>query len=273
MPASSYTLATLRTETLEEMQDTAGTHYTNALVLKRINSVLSRFLKDTGIRRETTTINVNAGQAEYSLTSVSPPVLDVLRVALPPSESETSEVDLQYVTLEQIVATDSTWRQTTGNPWAYMRWGQGATNIRLYPEPTSNYVAIADASAAEFSGLYGGIITLSGLTDSQFDALYGGVISAAYKYGAMRVDYIAGATALSADGDSLLTTNEIPVEFQEAIKWGVCEELSGLSLPIAQVNKVPLYRARYEEITAKAKALANQGMQSKPPQESAYMEF
>lgn len=265
MPAASYTLSTLRTEIQEEMQDTAGTYYTNALILKRINSVLARFLKATGIRRKTTTIDVNAGQAEYSLTSITPVIDEVLRVALPNDEASTDELALTYMTQEEIERQDGTWRQTTGNPWAYMRWGQGPGIIRLYPEPTGTYTAIADASAAVFSGDYGLVADLAGQTDADFDADYGSIISAEYKYGAMRVDYIAGATALSDDADNLLSTNQIPVEFQEAIKWGVCEELCQLSLPIAQVKKAPLYRARFDEIVSQARSLALKGMQAKPP--------
>lgn len=267
MAGTSHTLSTLRAEIQEEMNEstTAAVYFTNALCLKRINSVLARFLKDTGLRRKTTTINVNAGQAEYALTSVTPAVTEVLRVALPRGETSTDELDLRYFSQEEIMRQDTTWRQRTGDPYGYMRWGQGPGIIRLYPEPTSSYTAITDASAATFSSLYGIPVDLAGLTDSQFDALYGGVVDAAYKYGAMRVDYIAGSTNLSGDSDSLLTTNDLPVEFQEAIKWGVCEELCQLSIPIAQAKKAPQYRALYQEIAAKANSLAQKGMQAKPP--------
>jgi hypothetical protein len=218
---------------------------------------------DCGCGGATTTMTVNAGQAEYDLTSVSPRIIEILRVALPPSESDTNEVTLAFATQEDIEKADATWRSTTGQPYAYMRFGQGFNKLRLYPEPSSTYTAIADASAATFSGLYGGIIDLSGLTDSEFDTLYGGVIDAAYKYGSLRIDYVAQATTISST-DSMETTGGIPVPYQDAVIWYACARLCESDVPIAQRDKAQVYWAKYAAEIAKAKALTENNFQSKP---------
>jgi len=268
MPATSYTRSTASAAIGTEMQDEPATHYTATIKHGLINQAMAQVAEDTQCRRATTTITVNAGQAEYSLTSVSPRIIDVLRVALPPNENSTDEQLLQFVTMEDLDAYDLQWRSQTGSPTAYMRWGQGFNSIRLYPEPDSTYTAIADASAATFSGLYGGIINVEGLTDTEFDALYGGAIDAAYKYGSLRIDYVAQSTDLSGDSDSLETVGGIPAQYQDAVIWHACARACELSVPIAQQQKAAVYWAKYAAEIRKANELTANSFQSKPVVES-----
>lgn len=268
MPATSYTRSTASSAIGTEMQDATGTYYTATIKSGLINQGMAQVAEDTQCRRATTTITVNAGQAEYSLTGVSPRVLDVLRVALPPNEGSTDEQLLQFVTMEDLDAHDSQWRSQTGNPTAYMRWGQGFNAIRIYPEPDTTYTAITDASAATFSGLYGGVIDLTGLTDSEFDSLYGGVIDAAYKYGSLRVDYVAQSTDLTSDSDSLETVGGIPVQYQDAVIWYACARLCEIDVAIAQQQKAAGYWAKYAAEIGKANDLTANSFQSKPTVES-----
>lgn len=269
MPATSYTLATLRSAMQTAALDPTGKYNTAAICLDRINLALAQVAQDTSCRRATTTITVNAGQAVYSLTSVAPRVIDVLRVALPPSENDTAEQLLTFLTMEEIDGIDFQWRSTTGDPTAYMRWGDGFTALRLYPEPTSTYTAITDASAATFSDLYGGIIDLSGLTDSEFDALYGGVIDAAYKYGSLRVDYVASSTDLANNSDSVETVGGIPVQYQDAVFYYAMFLLSQIQTPVATAINGDQYMALYQAEVAKCRQLSESSFQSKPLVESA----
>lgn len=271
MPATSYTLGTATDavqKRLQEATDGTAVYFPDSDVAGVINLGMAQVCEDTGCRRTTTTITVNAGQAEYDLTGITPRVIDVLRAALPPNENSTDEQPLAFVYMEDLDAADYQWRSKTGAPIAYMRWGQGFNKLRLYPEPDSTYTAITDADAATFSGLYGGIISVAGLTDTEFDALYGGVIGAAYKYGSLRLDYVAQSTDLSDSGDSMETTGGIPVQYQDAVIFWACAELCRWDVPIAQVQKSAMYEAMYQAEIAKANELAANSFQSKPVVES-----
>lgn len=272
MPNSSYTRSTLASDIQTELNDTAGTYYTSSIVNAEINLAISDFLQMTRLRRSNAVIAVTSGIAEYSLSSLTPRVLEVLRVALPTSAGGTDERILQFATLEGIEATDSNWRLTTGLPYAYMRWNQGDQQIRLYPIPDSGFSATVQASDVTFSGYLGDIDYFVDLTDAAFTSAYGAIDTLAPEYGSLRVEYVAAGTDLSADGDSVETVGGVPPQFQDALKWYACARLCELSLPIAQRDKSPSYWAKFQQEVDKA--LSNQDVfQPKPVMGADFSDF
>jgi hypothetical protein len=230
MPATSYTLATLRTEVLEEVQDSTGEHYTATIVKKRINNRMADFTRRTGCRRHTWEIDLVASQAEYSFASLSPRVVDVYSVACPMSAGSTDQYELRRMELTDLERDYPQWR-TEADSWprVYARFTEGSQGILLHPRPASSQAA----------SVRSGTIAASQTT--------GILVGVSFLVGNLRIDGAALSTDLDDDADSLETDGGIPIEWQPYIKAGVLADLCGdLSVPIAQVAKADQYEAKYE---------------------------
>jgi hypothetical protein len=259
---AALTRSQLRTRVLRELQDPTAKFYTTSIVNDLLNEAQEMFVTDTRCLRESGTINVISGTAEYALTGLTPKVLEVLRVALPPSPGQTNEVELIYLSQEDCARQDAYWRQTIGpNPWAYMRWNEGFDAIRLYPIPQTNFTALIAAGDVAFDALYGGVDDVENLTDAEFTSLYGDVDDVDPRYGALRVDYVAAPAEMDSDDD----TPSIPAQWQDALYYYAVARCCEMSTPIAQVQKAGLYMGKYQEHVAQCKGLTNSQFQEKPP--------
>jgi hypothetical protein len=248
MPATSYTLATLRTEVLEEVQDSTGEHYTATIVKKRINNRMADFTRRTGCRRHTWEIDLVASQAEYSFASLSPRVVDVYSVACPMSAGSTDQYELRRMELTDLERDYPQWR-TEADSWprVYARFTEGSQGILLHPRPASSQAASVRSGTIAASQTTGILVGISGLTTAQATAAYGILVGVSFLVGNLRIDGAALSTDLDDDADSLETDGGIPIEWQPYIKAGVLADLCGdLSVPIAQVAKADQYEAKYE---------------------------
>lgn len=266
MPAASYTLATLRTELLQEVQDESGTHYTATVIKQRINNRMADFLNRVRCRRYSWTIDLVANQAEYDLSSLSPRCLEPIDVACSQSAGSTDLFSLPRLEVTELDEHYGEWRTEPASwPRVFSRSLQGPHKILLHPRPQSSQQVQVQNGTNVTSSLYGTIVNVSGLTAAQATSLYGVTVAVQFLCGALRIDGIASSTDLTNDSDSLETVGGIPVQWQPAIKAGVLADLYGdLSVPIAQVQKAAQYEAEYEAFVSQALSKTLVSFQGRP---------
>lgn len=265
-----YTRAQLVTMVQDEVQDPNGRFFTTAKIQEFLNKGMAEWCEKTRARRATTTIDVTAEDATVDLSAVAPPVLEVLRVALPTGEDQDDELPLELVTLEQLEADTPDWRTQRGQPYRYLRWDQGHLAVRLWPEPDTAYASYARSGGQViFDSLYGIAVAFTGLTDAQFSAAFGDLISAAMRYGGARVDYIAGSTDFTAgaggDSQTPYTASGIPPEAHEAIAHYATARCLRMETSAKQRERALEYEAKFELDVASRRALARSEFQPTKP--------
>ena len=258
----------------EELQDTAGVYFTTAKVREFLNKGMAEFCERTRLRRETVSLNVTGNDATVDLSTTTPRILEPIRFSLPIAEDSTSEFELDYIGLDALERMDSQWRDRTGVPTHVVRWDQGNLSVRLWPTPTTTYstFAVTD-TAVHFDSLYGGIGSIAGIGTTEFDSLYGELADATGLYGGLRVDYIAGSTDMSADGDTPTSTSEIPPEYHEALAHYACYRCLEMETELKQVQRAQVYRERWENACVLAGRKTQQVFQARPKRTQGYREF
>lgn len=269
MPATSYTLATLRTEMGEELQDETLTHYTATAIKKRINNRMADFTRRVLCRRHTWEVDLVASQAEYDLSTLSPRLVDIYSVGCPQSAGSTDQYLLKRVELTELECEYPQWR-TEADSWprAYARSTEGPHGILLHPRPASSQAASVRDGTVYATASAGALVNLTGIGTAAATAAAGALVGVRFLVGNLRIDGAAMSTDLSADGDSLEAAG-IPIEWQGAIKAGALADCHGdLSVPISQQNKAAQYEAEYEAGVLMATRRFQTSFQGRPAQHS-----
>jgi hypothetical protein len=248
MPATSYTLATLKTELGEDLQDASFVHHTETILLKRINNRMADFTRRTLCRRYTWEVDLVASQGEYDLSTLSPRLADIYSVACPQSAGDTSQYQLERVELAELERRYPEWRTEANNwPRVYARFSEGPHGILIHPRPASSQEASVRAGTIYATSNSGFLINITGIGTTEATAAVGALVGVRFLVGNLRIDGAALSTDLASSGDSLETAG-IPIEWQHVIKAGVLADCWGdLSVPIAQVEKGAKKAAEYED--------------------------
>jgi hypothetical protein len=261
-----YSRFQLQGQVLDELQDPNAVYFNTIKVREFLNKGMATWCERTRARRATTTIDVLAEQPIVSLASVTPIVLEVLRVALPSSEGADDERALCLMSLEDLEREDRDWRSRRGQPYGYTRWDQGHLALRLFPAPDTALSSHARSDGrVSFESLYGMMGDLEGVGDVDFDSLYGAMTSATLKYGGLRVDYIAGATDMGADSDTPYATSGVPPEYHEAIGAYAVARCLLMETALKQVKRAEYYMAMFEAAIQQATQQVEADFQPEKP--------
>lgn len=268
-----YTRAQMRTLVLRELQDPNGRYFTTALVNDVLNHVMGVFVEKTGLRRATTVIDVVAEDPTVDLSSVTPSVLKVLRVALPRAEGETDERKLIKVSEEELEGMDPDWRNTRGNPTHYMRWNQGHKALMLYPKPITAFSSAVLSGVVTSWDSVTGIIGDFDLIPGSFDSVSGAITSVSSLFGGLRVDYIAGSTDMDDDDDTPYTKSGVPSEHHYAIWRGAVGVCLKMETALKQLERAASYFAEFESEIESIRRDVKGDFQDKPIESVDYTEM
>lgn len=276
-----YTLAQLTKQVLEECLDpgpagdfTDGDTFTKAKVHEVLNEGVGVFLENTRSRRKTWVMDVIAGQSAYDLSTLSPLPLDVLRVSLPTAASGTDDKALHYYAQEELEDKDDQWLIARGEVTGYMRWNRGEMSLQLYRIPDTGFTAYARSNGLfYFDSLYGDMDAMTGVDDTTFDSLYGSGVDLNDKYGAMTIEGTAGATTMTADSDTPLSTSGISPIYHACFRDYAVWRLLSMNSDLQQVQRAQDYLQRFQAKVKSASVITESGFQKKPLKRSVRESF
>lgn len=265
MPGTAYTRSECRSQILREMQDETGVYFTPDTVNDRIDDGMERWCQDTRLNVVNGQIDIVADQSVYSLTAMSPRVIEILRASCPSGPSATDDLTLRLMTQTDLDQEYPTWRsQPSSWPFVMIRDLAGPQSLRLYPTPASSQSASVRAGTFFASQATGGLVSIEGMTSAQASAATGGAVSIQYLVGSLQLYYIAGSVDITSNSTTLEEACGISPDFQDAIVWYVCARLCEMDVSIAQQNKVQVYWQKWAAVVADAVKRERSGMQVRP---------
>lgn len=266
MPGTAYTRSEVRTQILREMQDPTAKYFTTDLVNDRIDDACEQWCQDSRLRIVNGQIDMVANTSVYSLTSMAPRVIEILRASCPTGSTATDDYTLRLMTQTDMDQTYPNWRSEPASwPFAVIRDLSGPQSLRLYPTPASSQEATVRAGTYFANQTTGAVMNLSGLTSAAATAAAGAAMNIQYLVGSLQLYYVAGATDITSDATTLETACGISPDFQEAILYYVCARLCEMDTPISQAQKAQGYWAKYQALLSEAVKREKSGMQLRPP--------
>jgi hypothetical protein len=266
MPGTTYDRSEARTQILREMLDPTAKYFTTDLVNDRINDAMEQWCQDSRLRVVNGQIDIVANISVYSLTSMAPRVIEILRASCPTGSTATDDYTLRLMTQTDLDQEYPNWRSETASwPFAVIRDLAGPQSLRLYPTPASSQEATVRAGTYFANQTTGAMMNLSGLSSAAATAAAGAAMNIQYLVGSLQLYYVAGSTDISSDATTLETACGISPDFQDAIIFYVCARLCEMDTPISQQQKAQGYWAKYQTILQEAIRRDRSGMQQRPP--------
>lgn len=247
------TLATLRGYCQRDTQTTDGVYISTADWDAYLNEGAHQFCRETRILRTTTTIQVAGGDFTPSIASVTPKILEVLKVWWDGEE-------LDMVTEQWLQANFRNYLTDQGTPKRYVRFDTGFPEIRLHPGPTDT-LATSVVGGAFASSPYGVITNITGLGTAAATSAYGTTTNVAYLAAGMRVDYVADCADMTTSGSS----PDFDPQFHLATYYYAMKSFhKRYDIPIAEPEKIAEFEGLWANEVSKAIRLVSSEFQKQP---------
>jgi hypothetical protein len=217
------------------------------------------------LRRTNWAMDIVANQSVYSMTSLAPRCIEVLRASCPSNADATDDRPLILRTASQMDQECPNWRsQAASWPTHLIRDIQGPQSLRLWPTPSSSQEATVREGTLLANQSTGVLMNLTWLTSAAATAAYGALMNIQFLVGSLQLYGISGPTEIEDNSTTVETACGVSPDFQDALLWHMTARFCEMDVPIAQRDKAPGYWAKWAAELEKAKRLDTSGMQPRP---------